>query len=80
MNGAQISAMVEVVQAVSAGELAAESAIQMLMVAMPSMGEVRARAIVEPAIKIEIKKQPVPPQFGQPPVEEEEPEEEEPAE
>lgn len=62
MNGAQIGAMVEVVQAVSAGELAPESAIQMLMVAMPSMGEARARAIVEPAVRIQITK-PVPPQF-----------------
>ena len=69
LNGAQIASIVEVVQGVSDGSLAADSAIQILMVSIPSMSLQQAHAIIDPAVKIDKPAPPpMPPQFGTPPV------------
>lgn len=49
LNGAQIASMVQIVQGVADGILPAESAIQMMLVAFPTMDEAEARAIITPA-------------------------------
>jgi hypothetical protein len=49
LNGAQIASMVQIVQSVADGALPAESAIQMMLVAFPSLDEAEARAIIGPA-------------------------------
>ena len=53
LNGAQIASMVQIVQSVADGMLPPESAIQMMMVAFPSMDEAEARAIISPAAAFE---------------------------
>ena len=58
LNGAQIKSVVEIVSMVAAKELPAASAIEVLMVAIPSMSEAQARAIIEPAAAFEVKSEP----------------------
>ena len=53
LNGAQIASMVQIVQSVADGMMPPESAIQMMMVAFPSMDEAEARAIISPAAAFE---------------------------
>jgi HK97 family phage portal protein len=53
LNGAQIASMVQIAQSVADGMLPAESAIQMMLVAFPSMDEAEARAIINPAAAFE---------------------------
>jgi hypothetical protein len=53
LNGAQIASMVQIVQSVADGMLPPESAVQMMMVAFPSMDEAEARAIITPAANFE---------------------------
>lgn len=60
LNGAQIQAAVEIVQAVADGTLPAESAIHLLLVAFPSIDENTARAMVAAAEAFEPEK-PTPP-------------------
>lgn len=60
LNGGQIQAAVQIVQAVVDGTLPAESAIQLLLVAFPSIDESTARAMVAAAEAFEPEK-PEPP-------------------
>jgi len=53
LNGAQIASMVQIAQSVADGMLPAETAIQMMLVAFPSMDEAEARAIINPAAAFE---------------------------
>jgi hypothetical protein len=55
LNGAQIASMVQIVQSVADGMLPPESAVQMMMVAFPSMDEAEARAIITPAASFETR-------------------------
>jgi HK97 family phage portal protein len=69
LNGAQIQAAVQIVQAVADGTLPAESAIQLLLVAFPSIDEATARAMIAPAEEFEPEKPQPPPMMmpGVPP-------------
>ena len=68
LNGAQIKSMVELTQGVSDKTMAADSAIALLLVAIPSLTKEQAHAIIDPAASIEKPPPPpVPPQFGGPP-------------
>ena len=49
LNGAQIASMVEIIQGVSQGTVAADSAIALLLVAIPSLTEQQAKDIIDPA-------------------------------
>lgn len=53
LNGAQIAALQQIVQSVADGLLPAESAMQMMLVAFPSLTEDEARKIIEPAAAFE---------------------------
>lgn len=53
LNGAQITALQEIVLAVGARELAPEAAVQLITVGFPTVGEERARKIVEPMVAFE---------------------------
>jgi len=69
LNGAQIKSMMEMVAAVAAETMPAESVKALLLVAVPSLTVEQAAAIVDPAVAMEKPKPPpMPPQFGQPPV------------
>jgi len=54
LNGAQISSLLEIVAAVSAGTLTADSAVAMILVAFPTISEADARKIVEAAISLPV--------------------------
>jgi len=53
LNGAQIAAVVTIVQNVVDGLMPAESAIQLLLIAFPTMDEANAHALVDPAEEFE---------------------------
>ncbi len=53
MNGAQVQALAGLIQSVSAGELPAASAVDLIVVAFPTVGEERARRMVEAADRLE---------------------------
>lgn len=53
LNGAQIAAVVEIVQAVADKVLPAESAVQLLLVAFPSIDEATAHLMIDPADEFE---------------------------
>lgn len=53
LNGAQISAVVQIVQAVADGNLPPESAVQLLLVSFPSIDEATAHLMVDPAESFE---------------------------
>lgn len=53
LNGAQILAVVQIVQGVVDGTLPPESAIQLLLISFPSLDEAAARALVGPAEEFE---------------------------
>jgi len=68
LNGAQMKSMGDWTMAVSAEELAPESAKALLLVAVPGMTTEQANSIIDPASAIEKPEPPpVPPQFGAPP-------------
>lgn len=48
LNGAQIAALRDITQAVAAGEIPSETAVQLIVVGFPAIGEERARRIVAP--------------------------------
>lgn len=50
LNGAQIQALQQIVQAVADGSLPAETAVQLIQVGFPTIDEATARDIIEPAI------------------------------
>lgn len=53
-NGAQVTALKDIVQAVSAGELTADAAIDLILVAFPDIGEEVARKMIRSAGSIKI--------------------------
>lgn len=61
LNGAQIAAVVQIVQAVADKQLPPESAIQLLLVSFPSIDEAAAHMMVDPAVKFEPKPPEPPP-------------------
>ena len=65
LNGAQVTSLKEIVQAVADGSLPAESALHMIMLAFPSVSEEKARAILSPLANFEPKPEPAkaPPPF-----------------
>ena len=54
LNGAQITALKDIVQAVSAGELTADAAIDLIVVGFPDIGEETARKMITSAGSITI--------------------------
>ena len=52
LNGAQISALLEILAAVSAGTLTVDGAVRLILVALPMLDEEDARAIAEGAIEL----------------------------
>ena len=54
LNGAQVTALKDIVQAVSAGELTKEAAIDLIVVAFPDIGEEIARKMITSAGSIQI--------------------------
>ena len=58
LNGAQISSVVEIVTMVAAKTLPEASAIEVLKVAIPSLSDEQARAIIGPAAAFEVKSEP----------------------
>lgn len=73
LNGAQIQAVVQIVQNVADGLMPPESAVQLLRVAFPSLDEAAAHALIDPAESFEPTPPPAPVivapggQPGQPP-------------
>lgn len=55
LNGAQVQALQAVVQAVAAKQLPAAAAIEMLVVAFPSIGRERAKVMIDAAAAFEVK-------------------------
>ena len=49
LNGAQMQALQQIVQAVADGQLPAETAIQLIMIAIPSIDKEEAERLVNPA-------------------------------
>jgi hypothetical protein len=69
MNGAQVTALQGLAQAVADGMMPAESAIQLIRVSFPTITEAQARAIIGPMEGFEqAKPEPEPNPFEQPPV------------
>ena len=69
MNGAQVTGLQGIVQAVADGNMPAETAVRLIVVAFPTISEVDARAMLAPLDGFEKPKpEPaaVPPQFGKP--------------
>lgn len=65
LNGAQVTALQSVVQAVADGMLPADTAIQLILVSFPTIPESQARAIVNPLAGFEqTKPEPAPAPFG----------------
>jgi len=60
-NGSQVTALKEIVQSVSKGELTKDAAIDLIMVAFPDIGEAIARKMIVSAgsIKIDVNKKPI---------------------
>ena len=56
LNGAQIKSVVEIVSLVATKQIPESSAIEILKVAIPSMSDAQARAIIGPAARFEVKK------------------------
>ena len=54
MNGAQVTALKDIVQGVSAGTLSQDGAIDLIMIAFPDVGEETARKLIKAAAKVNI--------------------------
>jgi hypothetical protein len=69
MNGAQVTALQGIAQAVSDGMMPSESAIALILVSFPTITEAQARAIIGPMEGFEqAKPEPEPAPFGGDPV------------
>ena len=69
MNGAQVTGLQGIVQAVADGNMPAETAVRLIVAAFPTISEADARSMLAPLDGFEKSKPepvPVPPQFGKP--------------
>jgi len=66
LNGSQISALIEIVDAVSSGFLTPDGAVAMILIAFPTIDEAEAKRIVDGAIEKPPEPEPDPPEPGAP--------------